>query len=63
MFFFATDSGGQALWTTDGNLLGTRRILSVNEMDDNVYATPAIVDGVLYLRTHSALYAFAEPNE
>lgn len=35
-------------------------ILAVNDMDDEVYATPAIVDGVIYLRTHSALYAFAK---
>lgn len=33
-------------------------ILAVNEMKDEVYATPAIVEGVIYLRTHSALHAF-----
>jgi outer membrane protein assembly factor BamB len=34
-------------------------ILHVNDMDDNCHATPAIVDGRIYLRTHSALYCFA----
>jgi hypothetical protein len=32
--------------------------LAVNDMQDRVYATPAIVDGTIYVRTHSALYAF-----
>lgn len=36
------------------------KILSVNEMNENVYATPAIINGVIYVRTHSALYAFGE---
>lgn len=35
-------------------------VLATNEMDDQVYATPAIVDGTIYVRTHSALYAFRE---
>jgi outer membrane protein assembly factor BamB len=34
-------------------------ILGVNDMDDNVHATPAIVDGRIYLRTHSTLWCFA----
>ncbi|MEM8670597.1 MAG: PQQ-binding-like beta-propeller repeat protein [Planctomycetota bacterium] len=37
-------------------------ILAVNEMQDSVYATPAIMDGVLYVRTHSALFAFQEQS-
>jgi outer membrane protein assembly factor BamB len=36
-------------------------VLAVNDMDDEVYATPAPVDGRLYLRTRSALYCFGEP--
>ena len=35
-------------------------VLASNEMRDNVYATPAIVDGVIYVRTHSAMFAFGE---
>ena len=34
------------------------RILAVNRMGDRTYATPAVVDGVLYVRTHKTLYAF-----
>lgn len=35
-------------------------VLAVNDMQEPVYATPAIVDGILYVRTHSALYAFGK---
>ena len=34
-------------------------ILSVNPLDDEVFATPAIGDGQIYIRTTSTLYAFA----
>ncbi|MDE0863835.1 MAG: PQQ-binding-like beta-propeller repeat protein [Rubripirellula sp.] len=44
--------------------LGTsHRILAQNEMQDGVYATPAIVDGIIYVRTHSALHAFQESKD
>jgi outer membrane protein assembly factor BamB len=33
-------------------------ILAVNDMQDGVYATPAIVDGTIYVRTHKTLFAF-----
>ncbi len=33
-------------------------ILKINELDDDIFATPAIVDGMLYVRTRSALYCF-----
>lgn len=35
-------------------------ILAVNEMDDEVFATTAPLDGRLYLRTKSALYCFGK---
>lgn len=35
-------------------------ILTVNDMQDGVYATPAVVDGTIYIRTHSALFAFGK---
>jgi outer membrane protein assembly factor BamB len=35
-------------------------VLAVNDMDDEVYATPAPVDHRLYLRTKSALYCFGK---
>ncbi len=36
------------------------KILATNDMTDEVYATPAIVDGTIYVRTHAALFAFQE---
>jgi outer membrane protein assembly factor BamB len=36
-------------------------VLRVNELDDEVFATPAIADGRIYIRTRSALYAFGSP--
>ena len=40
----------------------SHQILAQNKMPDGVYATPAIVDGVIYVRTHSTLYAFQETS-
>lgn len=37
---------------------GEWEVLAVNELDDECYATPAIADGRIYIRTRSALYAF-----
>jgi outer membrane protein assembly factor BamB len=37
---------------------GDWQVLNVNELDDEVFATPAIADGKIYIRTRSALYAF-----
>jgi outer membrane protein assembly factor BamB len=34
-------------------------ILAVNDLDEECYATPALIDGRVYVRTRSALYAFA----
>lgn len=42
---------------------GDFKLLATNDMQDGVYATPAIVDGTFYVRTHTALYAFAEAEE
>jgi outer membrane protein assembly factor BamB len=36
------------------------QILAVNALDDEVFATPAISDGRIYVRTKSALYAFGK---
>jgi hypothetical protein len=40
---------------------GDWEILSVNALDDEVFATPAIGDGRIYVRTRGALYAFGKP--
>lgn len=39
---------------------GEWEVISVNELDDEVYATPAIADGHIYIRTRSALYSFGK---
>ncbi len=35
-------------------------ILKVNDLEDTCYATPAIADNRLYIRTHGSLYCFAK---
>ena len=35
-------------------------VITRNDMDDECFATPALVDGHIYLRTRSALYCFAK---
>src|SRR5882724_7653459 len=37
---------------------GDWQILKVNQLDDECFATPAISDGRIYIRTRSALYCF-----
>jgi outer membrane protein assembly factor BamB len=37
-------------------------ILSVTPLDDEVFATPAIADGRIYVRTKSTLFAFSAPR-
>jgi outer membrane protein assembly factor BamB len=39
---------------------GQWEILSVNALGDEVFATPAIADGRIYVRTRSALFAFGK---
>jgi outer membrane protein assembly factor BamB len=36
-------------------------LLAVNDLEDDCFATPAIVDNRLYVRTRNTLYCFAEP--
>ena len=37
-------------------------ILAVNDLDDESYATPAIVENKLYVRTLAMLYCFADKD-
>ena len=37
---------------------GEWEILKVNQLDDECFATPAIADGRIYIRTRSALFCF-----
>ena len=39
---------------------GEWEVLAVNDLEDECYATPAIEEGRLYIRTRGALYCFAE---
>ncbi len=39
---------------------GEWEVLGVNELDDECFATPAIADGRIYIRTRSALYCFGK---
>ena len=39
------------------------KILATNDLHDAVFATPAIVNGTFYVRTHSALFAFGRKQE
>jgi outer membrane protein assembly factor BamB len=41
---------------------GDWEILAINEFDADIYATPAIGEGKLYIRTANALYAIGAPN-
>ena len=39
---------------------GDWQVLAVNELDDECFATPAIADGRIYIRTRSSLYCFGK---
>lgn len=41
---------------------GDWEILAINEFDDDIYATPAVSEGKMYIRTRSALYAIGSAN-
>ena len=54
------------LFTTSGSgrisvlSLGPKpKTLATNDMGEDVYATPAVVNGTLYVRTHEKLFAFS----
>lgn len=38
-------------------------ILAVNSLNEDIFATPAILDGRIYVRTHDALYCFAKGRD
>ncbi|MEM0926001.1 MAG: PQQ-binding-like beta-propeller repeat protein [Planctomycetota bacterium] len=52
---YLADGRGRIVVMTLGQ---SPRILATNEMGDRVYATPAISGSCIFVRTHSALYAF-----
>jgi outer membrane protein assembly factor BamB len=52
--YAASDRGAVVVFEAGDDL----RVLARNELMDPIYATPAIVEGKLYVRTLSTLYAF-----
>jgi outer membrane protein assembly factor BamB len=54
--FFSTEAGNIVVVSPGGDLAVT----SVNTLNEEVYATPAVADGRLYVRTTEALYAFGQ---
>ncbi len=54
---YAISEEGKAVVLKPG---GEWEILAVNDLDDMCYATPAIADGKMYIRTRSALYCFSK---
>ena len=51
---------GQAGQVSVLKAAGDWEVLAVNELDDECFATPAIADGRIYIRTRSALYCFGK---
>ena len=41
---------------------GGLETIAVNELEDNIYATPALVDKRIYIRTLNSLYCFGLPQ-
>jgi len=41
---------------------GDWEILAINEFDSDIYATPAISEGKMYIRTRKSLYSIGSPN-
>jgi len=54
--FLATEKGKIAVLPADGRL----EPLVVNDLEDDIYATPAIADGRIYVRTRGTLYCFGK---
>jgi outer membrane protein assembly factor BamB len=52
--FIASEKGKVIVLPPGGQL----EPLAVNDLEDNIYATPALVDGRIYLRTLNTLYCF-----
>ena len=55
--YMVSDAGRVAVLRAGGQW----SVLRTNELGEDVYATPAISDGKLYVRTATRLYSFADP--
>jgi outer membrane protein assembly factor BamB len=56
--YLVSDEGAVSVLKAGGDW----QILKVNLLDDECFATPAIADGKIYIRTRSALYCFANQS-
>jgi outer membrane protein assembly factor BamB len=54
--YFAANSGVVAVLKAGGD----QELLAANKLDEDIFATPAIEDGRIYIRTVSFLYCFGE---
>lgn len=52
---FISSEGGKVIVLPPG---GGLEALAVNDLQDNIYATPALVEGRIYIRTLNSLYCF-----
>ena len=52
--YMASEKGKVSVLKPDGNL----EPIVVNDLQEDIYATPALVDGRIYLRTRGTLYCF-----
>jgi outer membrane protein assembly factor BamB len=55
--FFTSEAGDVVVVSPGGDITP----VTVNHLGEDTYATPAIADGRLYVRTTTALYAFGKP--
>ena len=59
-------AGGKVYLLSEGckltvlNAIAQWEVLAVNDLEDSCYATPAIADSRLYVRTRSFLYCFGK---
>ncbi len=57
--FLASEKGRIAVLPTDGSLAP----VAVNDLQDDIYATPAISEGRIYVRTRGTLYCFGQRGQ
>ena len=55
--YMASEKGKVSVLKPDGHL----EPMVVNDLMEDVYATPALVDGKIYLRTRGTMYCFGQP--
>ena len=58
--YFASDRG--VVTVIDGRATKLT-VLAKNDLAEPIMATPALVDGTIYVRTEGHLYAFAQPSD